>query len=108
MKKNREFYLKQLKYYKGEKENPFKSGDKRLLWFYEQVWFIDTTTNKDNLHAEYITELASARLLDLPDNMPIGYKALLFNAYRKTSSSTIFEDAKEFRKFYLEYYEGAE
>jgi hypothetical protein len=40
--------------------------------------------------------------------MPIGYKALLFNAYKKTSSSTIFEDAKEFKKFYLEYYKGAE
>lgn len=106
--KSKEFYLKQLKYFKGEEENPFKDHDKGLLWFYERVWFLDRSTNKNNLHAEYISDLASAGLLDLPRTMPVSYQGVLFNSFRKQSMTTIETDAKEFRKFYLKYYKGAD
>lgn len=108
MKKDRKFYLDQLKYYKGEKEAPFKDHDRRLLWFYESVWFFERLSTEKNLQAEYISEFASAGLMNLPKGMPIGYKAILFNAYRKQSMASLREDAKGFREFYLKYYKGAD
>ena len=34
MLKSKEFYLQQLKYYKGEEESPFDDNEKLMLWFY--------------------------------------------------------------------------
>lgn len=102
--RSKEFYLEQLKFYKGEKECPFKDHDKSLLWFYESIWFFDTIRGNDNILAEYISVFSFAGLSDLPGDVPLGYKALLFNAYRKGSMSSAFEDAKGFREFYLKYY----
>lgn len=31
-------YLPFCRYYKGEKENPYKGGNKALFWDYERVW----------------------------------------------------------------------
>lgn len=31
-------YLPFCRYYKGEKENPYKSGNKALFWDYERAW----------------------------------------------------------------------
>ncbi len=104
--KSKEFYLKQLKYYKGEKESPYKDHDKSMLWFYESVWFFEMMSTERNLQTEYISELATAGLMDLSKDMPIGYKAILFNAYRKQSMASLREDAKAFREFYLKYYWG--
>lgn len=101
--KSKEFYLQQLKYYQEEEESPHKDHERSLLWFYERVWFIDRLS-KNNLHAEYISDLATAGLLDLPKTMPISYQAVLFNAYRKGSMSSALDDAKSFREFYTKYY----
>lgn len=102
--KSKEFYLQQLKYYKGEKKSPFDDNDRAMLWFYESVWFTYMTTENKGSLEEYISDFKIAGLDDLPGNMPFGYKALLFNRYRRGSMTSIFDTAKEFRAFYAEYY----
>ena len=102
--KSKEFYLQQLKYYKGEEKSPFDDNNKSMLWFYESMWFTYMTTENKGSLEEYISDFKIAGLDDLPGNMPFGYKALLFNRYRKGSMTSIFDTAKEFRAFYAEYY----
>ena len=102
--KNKEFYLQQLKYFKGEKEYPFDDNNISMLWFYESVWFNYMTSDNKGMLEEYISDFKYAKLSDLPGNMPLGYKALLFNRYRKGSMTSIFDTAKGFREFYAKYY----
>lgn len=102
--KSKEFYLQQLKYFKGENESPFDDNNKSMLWFYESVWYNYMTTENKGLLDEYISDFRIARLDDLPGDMPLGYKALLFNRYMKGSMSSMLDTAKEFRKFYAKYY----
>ena len=102
--KSKEFYLQQLKYYKGEEESPFDDNNISMLWFYESVWYNYMTTENKGLLEEYISDFKYAELSDLPGNMPLGYKALLFNRYMKGSMSSMLDTAKEFRAFYAKYY----
>ena len=102
--KSKEFYLQQLKYYKGEEESPFDDNNKSMLWFYESVWYNYMTTENKGPLDEYISDFKYAELSDLPDNMPLGYKALLFNRYSKGSMTSMLDSAKEFREFYAKYY----
>ncbi len=102
--KSKEFYLKQLKYYKGEEKSPYKDHDRSLLWFYESAWFFDSIRGNNSMLEEYISYYLYAGLSDLPGDVPIGYKALLFNAYRKGSMSSVDEDARCFREFFAKYY----
>ncbi|NLD23290.1 MAG: hypothetical protein GX670_03545 [Bacteroidales bacterium] len=102
--KSKEFYLQQLKYYKGEKESPFDDNNISMLWFYESVWYNYMTTENKGLLEEYISDFKYAELSDLPSDMPLGYKALLFNRYMKGSMSSMPDTAKEFRAFYAKYY----
>ena len=102
--KSKEFYLQQLKYFKGENESPFDDNNKSMLWFYESVWYNYMTTENKGLLDEYISDFKYAELSDLPGDMPLGYKALLFNRYMKGSMSSMLDTAKEFRAFYAKYY----
>ena len=102
--KNKEFYLQQLKYFKGEKESPFDDNNISMLWFYESVWFNYMTSDNKGMLDEYISDFKYAKLSDLPGNMPLGCKALLFNRYMKGSMSSMLDTAKEFRAFYAKYY----
>ena len=102
--KNKESYLQQLKYYKGEKESPFDDNNISMLWFYESVWYNYMTTENKGLLEEYISDFKYAELSDLPGDMSLGYKALLFNRYMKGSMSSMLDSAKEFRAFYAKYY----
>lgn len=102
--KSKEFYLQQLKYFKGEKKSPFKDNNKSILWFYESMWYNFMTTDNKGLLDEYISDFKYAQLSDLPDDIPLGYKALLFNRYRNGSMTSILDTAKEFRSFYAKYY----
>ena len=104
MMKSSEFYLHQLKYYKGEKESPFDDYNRSMLWFYESVWYNSMTTDSKELLDEYISDFKYAELSDLSGNMPLGYKALLFNRYMKGSMTSMLDTAEEFRKFYAKYY----
>lgn len=102
--KSKEFYLQQLKYYKGEKESPFEDNNKTMLWFYKSMWYNYMTTENKGPLDEYVSDFKYAKLTDLPGDMPLGYKALLFNRYRKGNMSSALEDAKHFREFYEKYY----
>lgn len=102
--KSKEFYLQQLKYYKGEEKSPFDDNNRSMLWFYESVWYNSMTTDNKGLLDEYISDFKYAELTDLPGDMPLGYKALLFNRYSKGSMTSMLESAKEFREFYAKYY----
>ena len=99
-----EFYMQQLKYFKGEEESPFDDNNKSMLWFYESVWYNSMTTEKKGLIDEYISDFKYAQLFDLPGDMPLSYKALLFNRYMRGSMTSMLDSAKEFRKFYAKYY----
>ncbi len=101
---DKEFYLQQLKYFKGEEKSPFDDNDRSMLWFYESVWFNYMTTENKGMLEEYISDFKFAELSDLPGNMPLGYKAILFNRYRKGSMTDIFDTAKQFREFFAKYY----
>ena len=102
--KSKEFYLQQLKYFKGEAKSPFDDNNRAMLWFYESVWYNYMTTGNKGSLDEYISDFKYAELSDLPNNMPLGYKALLFNRYMKGSMASMLETAKEFRAFYAKYY----
>ena len=75
-----------------------------MLWFYESVWYNSMTTDNKGLLGEYISDFKYAELTDLPGDLPLGYKALLFNRYSKGSMTSMLESAKEFREFYAKYY----
>ena len=102
--KSKEFYLQQLKYYKGEEESPFDDNNKSMLWFYESMWYNSMINENMGLIDEYISDFKYAQLTDLPGDMPLGYKALLFNRYMKGSMTSMLDSAKEFRAFYAKYY----
>lgn len=101
---DKEFYLKQLKYFKGEMESPFDDNMRSMLWSYESVWFNYMTTKNKGVLDEYISDFKIAGLDDLPGDVPLGYKAILFNRYRKGSMTSIFDTAKQFREFFAKYY----
>lgn len=54
-------YLPFCRYYKGEKENPYKNGDSNLFWFYEEKW-ITLSINKDDMLGDMLDEYISAGL----------------------------------------------
>lgn len=108
--------LKFCRYYKGEKENPYdnegqgeeqgETQNKALLWQYERAW-IEANFSEDgkNMLMGYISEYASVGLamFELHDDIPVSYKALLFNRYARTAYSIIYA-AESFKKFYHKYY----
>ena len=110
----REDLIKQCRYYKGEKENPFKGKDqnKSMLWFYESCWVIESekmNTSEDmGVYSDIIDEYIRVGLLDFneKDGIPVSLKALLFNRYAKYAYS-ISDAVSSFRDFYNKYYKGA-
>lgn len=96
------------RFYKGEKDNPFK-GDEGMLWFYERCWVEDTLTalkRKDlGGMSDHLGDYLSAGLREFSDmdDVPITLKAYLFNRYAKTCYS-LRSAAEPFKAFYLRYY----
>lgn len=90
------------RYYKGEKENPYKSGNKALFWDYERVW-IDLSVDKDEMLGNMLDEYISAGLseFEMQDDTPIILKAYLFNRFCQYSERI---DIDAFKKFYLNEY----
>lgn len=99
-------FLPFCRYYKGEKENPYKSGNKALFWDYERVW-IDLSVDKDEMLGNMLDEYIAAGLseFEMRDGIPAALKALLFNRYGHwLGGYGLIEDAKGFKKFYLNEY----
>ena len=95
-------YLPFCRYYKGEKENPYKRGNNYLFWFYEKRW-IEYSVDKNSTLGDMLDEYIEAGLSEFQmiDNTPITLKSLLFNRYcHWFGGYGLLEDAKGFKTFY--------
>lgn len=100
-------YLPFCRYYKGEKENPYKGGNKALFWEYERAWIDLSIDENDNALGDMLDEYIAAGLseFEIRDGIPATLKALLFNRYGHwLGGYGLIEDAKAFKKFYLNEY----
>lgn len=94
------------RYYKGQKRNPYKSGNDAMFWEYEKYWVLQLMEHEkdadDPPFAEYVDDYIRAGLseLEYSDDTPITLKALLFNRYGNTFSGSMMECAASFKKFY--------
>lgn len=97
-------YLPFCRYYKGEKENPYKSGNKALFWDYERVWIDKSVDEKDDTLGDMLDEYIAYGLgeFEQMDNTPVTLKALLFNRY----SHWMGCNTDGFKKWYKKEYHG--
>jgi hypothetical protein len=98
------------KYFKGEKENPFKNGTdngKAMIWFYESKWYEMHESNDKILdwHLSEYTSTLGLVSFEHFDGTPITLKALLFNRFSKGYNARIFA-VDDFKKWYLESYKA--
>ncbi len=102
----KEDYIRQCRYFKGEEINPFEGTDKSMLWFYEQKWCefaIEDPAYLDGCVEEYkrfgLTDFSTN------DNTPISLKAIFLNRYRHWGGGYDAEsDRKGFKEWYQNYY----
>ena len=99
--------LKYCRYYKGEQKNPFEGieQNKAMLCFYESCWLNIYFTRGQDAFKEYISTYTRIGLItfEASDNIPVSYKALLFNRYAKSSYS-MANAVEPFKEFYKKYY----
>ena len=94
------------RYYKDEKENPFKNNNQATFWEYEKKWIEFNHTNKDILISA-VQEYINAGLADFEaeDNTPLSLKAFLFDRYSHwLGGYGLFVDAEKFKPFYMKKY----
>lgn len=97
--------LKQCRYYRGEKENPFESKDpdKAMLWFYEQMWVQRAERGLSPADSELLEtyEAYGLKPFNADDGVPLSYKAFLFGRFMHWCGGNGLEtDREEFKKFY--------
>lgn len=100
----REELIKQCRYYKGDRINPFSSDrNKNTLWFYERAWLNEMLSSFD--FSDMINDMSRVGLGEFAASfdMPVTLVALLFNRYAKDSNS-MAETAQSFREFLPKYY----
>lgn len=98
------------RYYKGEKERPYKEGDKAFFWDWESKWVEFTLTAYKNSEVgilgtmidEYLS--CGLRTFNEDDGVPTTLKALLFNRYLHQTNYPMKEGAELFKKFYNDTY----
>ncbi|EFC71235.1 hypothetical protein [Prevotella sp. oral taxon 299] len=103
---DREKLMELCRYYKGEKENPYKEEqNKACLWSYERAWLLEFTKPQSRLLMSYLSQYTAVGLtcFSTDDNVPITLKALLFNRYARTQYSN-YEAVESFKRFYNKYY----
>lgn len=95
-------YLPFCRYYKGEKENPYKSGNKALFWDYERAWIDKSVDEKDDTLGDMLDEYIAAGLseFEMRDGIPATLKALLYNRFCHWQMA----DAASFKKWYHQSY----
>lgn len=104
---NEKDYLKFCRFYKGEKECPYKEGIKSILWDYERIW-IKLNLNKDDALGNMLDDYLRAGLseFEMQDDTPITMKALLFNRYSHWIGGYGDADTKSFKKWYINEYKA--
>ncbi|MBP5366499.1 MAG: hypothetical protein J6Y82_11390 [Bacteroidales bacterium] len=104
----RDDLIKQCRYFKGEKENPYTDNDpnKTMFWGYERKWVDwyyqhnDLDDNPlDAMTYDYIHSGMSD--FNTNDGVPISLKSLLFNRYFHWNDYATPDD---FKKWYVCYY----
>lgn len=103
---DREKLMELCRYYKGEKENPYKGEqNKACLWSYERAWLLEFAKPQSRLLMSYLSQYTAVGLtcFSSHDNVPITLKALLFNRYARTQYSD-YEAVESFKRFYNKYY----
>lgn len=89
------------RYYKGEKECPFKKQNDRMFWDYERIWCNMQTTHNtlmNDMLRDY--NLSGFAEFEPYDGTPVSLKALLFN--RLTNYMEMPSD--RFESFYKDLY----
>ena len=87
---DREKLMELCRYYKGEKENPYKEEqNKACIWSYERAWLLEFANPQSRLLMSYLRQYTAVGLtsFNTDDNVPITLKALLFNRYVRTRYS---------------------
>lgn len=103
---DREKLMELCRYYKGEKENPYKGEqNKACLWSYERACLLEFAKPQSRLLMSYLSQYTAVGLtcFSTDDNVPITLKALLFNRYARTQYSD-YEAVESFKRFYNKYY----
>ncbi|MRJ09406.1 hypothetical protein EDL99_11140 [Ornithobacterium rhinotracheale] len=97
--------IKQCRYYKGEKENPFQEDNhKNLFWHYEKKWVEFSLNPREKSYLEGITsEYKKIGLTTFNENdgIPITLKALLLSRFLYWNEGA---DADLFKEWYKKYY----
>lgn len=96
-------FVKQCRYYTGEKENPFQEGIKSLLWDYEKKWVeFNQNPNDESFLEEIISEYQTIGLTKFneDDGVPMTLKALLLNRYMYWNDGNV----DHFKQWYKENY----
>lgn len=95
-------FLPFCRYYKGEKENPYESGNKALFWDYERAWIDKSVDEKDDTFGDMLDEYIAAGLseFEMRDGIPATLKALLYNRFCHWQMA----DAASFKKWYHQSY----
>lgn len=105
--------LQYCRYYKGERENPYKGKDqnKTMLWLYERTWVHDTMAviargDANASESRSLDEYTAVGLAEFEnaDGVPITLKSLLFNRYAQGNMSSMMDCVEPFKKFYKQYY----
>lgn len=98
------------RYYKGEKECPYKEGNSVFFWGWEEKWVTFSLSaysdEKKDLLSSMIDEYIAVELRTFSqfDGTPVSLKALLFNRYLHHNSLSMIEGAAAFKKFYIDIY----
>lgn len=102
---NKKDYIKFCRYYKGEKDNPYKGGYEALFWDYEKGW-VEASLIKFEFLFEYISDYIGVGLRDFEktDDTPLSLKALLFNRFCHWDSGSAVDCVEPFMDFYLNVY----
>ena len=99
---NRNDLLKFCKYYKNEKENPYKKSVAGYFWDYEKKWIELSIENGDSM-ANIIEEYVDYGLADfnMQDDTPLSLKAVIFNRFLHwLGGYGVNEDKENFKVFY--------
>lgn len=75
--------LQYCRYYKGQKENPYKEQNDRLFWEYEKYWINAMLNKSETQLSEYINDYLREGYKDFEkfDDTPMTLKALLLNRF---------------------------
>ncbi len=95
--------IKCCRYYKGEKECPYK-GNSALMWDYERRWCNEIEADSDHSYARMVKYYKEDGLEDFHanENPPISLKALLYSRYGHWIDGSV----ESFKEWYDEFYLG--